>query len=150
MSLKLICPALLAAASTFVAFGQTAKNSTRPTDWPGQIPEQVMHGRAVRGELTFDDRANNIPGVVKIRVGVDEYGDVSTMKVLSGDKALVKDARTFLVRCKFPQALDQNQDAVSRELHGEQTDYSEPYNPGHLRFRTYEVIFSTPETKSKP
>ena len=133
-----------------MTFGQTAENNQRPTDWPSLLPPQIIHGRTLYGELTFDEGVDKIQGVVKIRIGVDKYGDVATMRVLSGDKALVKDAKSFLVKSKFPKDPDQNRDPMSDWTNRDNPDYSQPVYGDVRRFRVYQVIFSAPKTKTKP
>ena len=113
---------------------QTAKNNQRPKDWPSQIPEQPLHGRMVQAKLVLiypPDATNQDPSVVRIRIGVTPLGDVRTMKVLSGDKELVKDAKTLLVKTKFPEAP--KPDAVA--IRDQPPDYDS---------------FSTPAAKTKP
>ena len=135
MSMKLICLPLLVAACSFATFGQTAKNNPNPADWPSTLPERVIHGRAIRGQFSLDEGSNTIPGVVKIRVGVNKYADVATMKVLSGDKALTKDAKSFLVKCKFPKAPEQNRNPLPDWANHDNPDYPEPYYGNLPRFQ---------------
>lgn len=49
------------------------------------------------------------------------------MKVLSGDKALGKDAKSFLVKAKFPKDPDQKTDPVADWANRDNPDYSHPY-----------------------
>lgn len=109
-----------------------------------------MHGRTVRGEFALDGGTNKIPGVVKIGIGVNAYGDVTTMEVLSGDKALQKDAKSYLVKCKFLKALGQNRDPMSGWTNRDNPDYPIPYHGDLPHFQVYDVIFSTPAAKTKP
>ncbi len=137
---KLICLVLLATGYSCATCGQIAS----PNDWPSQTPVQGMHGRTVQAKLVRSyppDAKNQDSSVVRIRIGVNAYGDVRTMKVLSGDKALVKNAKTFLVKTKFPEAP--KPDAVA--AHDEPPDFLET-----LRFRVYDVTFSTSAAKTKP
>jgi hypothetical protein len=143
MRLKLICLALLVAGYSCATPAQTAKNNQRPEDWPSQIPEQTMHGRTVQAKLVLiypRDAKSQDPSVVRIRIGVTPLGDVRTMKVLSGDKELVKDAKTLLVKTKFPEAP--KPDAVA--VRDQPPDYDS------LRFQVYDVVFSAPTAKTKP
>ena len=151
MRSKLICLALLVASCCGLTFAQAAKNNPRPKDWPGEIPQQVMHGRTVQAKLVLiypPDAKRQDPSVVRIRIGVNAYGDTTTMKVLSGDKSLVKDAKTFLVKTKFPEAP--KPDAVALSDPDNPPSYFDTYMPGGLRFQVYDVVFSVPPAKAKP
>ena len=139
----------LAASNSAAIAAQAPENSPCLVDWPCLLPEKVLHGRTVKAQLTFDERADNSPGIVKIKIGVDQFGDVATMKVLSGDKALVKDAKSFLVKTKFPKAPDQNRDPMTDWPNRDDPAYSQPFYGG-LRSQVYAVLFSTPTARPKP
>ncbi|HEY1470577.1 MAG TPA: hypothetical protein VGF61_16155 [Candidatus Acidoferrum sp.] len=72
------------------------------------------------------------------------------MKVLSGDKALVKDAKTFLVKTKFPKDPDQNRNPMADLANLDNPNYHQPNYGDTRRFQVYDVLFSTPAAKPKP
>lgn len=139
---RIIGYALLVMGLVLPFSGEASGKDDHPRDWPAELGPLEIHGRMLAGKLTADESNDAAPHLVKIRIGVNNFGDIVTMKVLSGDKALIKDAKAFLLKCKFPKDPDEYEDPVvlSEDLKRHQD--VRPSTAHLVRSQTYEITFS--------
>jgi hypothetical protein len=132
--------------------GQTPKKAhAGPADWPQVLPQKHIHGRLAQGlsDEYYASHKPSSPDVVRVRIGVDQVGAVASTKVLSGRKALVKDAESYLNKSKFPAESDPCIASGQWPYCRWQSD-DEPYNANGFRLRVYVVLFSQPDAGAKP
>jgi len=69
---------------------------------PMSIPPAVIHGRTVQG-IAFrkDQKQAGIDAIVQLKVDIGRAGNVEHIKVLSGDKDFVQDAKDYVKAAKF-------------------------------------------------
>jgi outer membrane biosynthesis protein TonB len=79
------------------------------------IPPAVIHGRTVQG-IAFrkDQKQAGIDAIVQLKVDIGRAGNVEHIKVLSGDKAFVQDAKDYVKAAKFGAMPDIPQLANTR------------------------------------
>jgi len=82
---------------------------------PMSIPPAVIHGRTVQG-IAFrkDQAAAGIDAIVQLKISVGRTGKVDHIKVLSGDKAFVEDAKDYVKAAEFGAMPDIPQLANAR------------------------------------
>jgi hypothetical protein len=74
---------------------------------PMSILPAVIHGRTVQG-IAFhkDQKQVGIDAIVQLKVDIGRAGNVDHIKVLSGDKAFVEDAKDYVKAAKFGAQFD--------------------------------------------
>jgi hypothetical protein len=71
------------------------------------LPSANLHGLTVQGmAFQHDQKGGRIVGIVQLEIKVERDGRVSRIKVLSGDKEFVEDAKTYIESVSFPAMPD--------------------------------------------
>ena len=74
-----------------------------PTRGPMALPPSTIKGMTVQGmAYQHDQKAGRIVGVVQLEIKVERDGHVSKIKVLSGDKEFIEDAKSYIKAARFP------------------------------------------------
>ena len=82
---------------------------------PMSLPPKTLHGITVQGTaFHLDQKENGILGIVQLEITVEHDGQVSKIKVLSGEQAFVEDAKTYIKSTEFPAFPDIPQFANAR------------------------------------
>jgi len=98
---------------------------------PMSIPPAVIHGRTVQGIAFRKDQVGaGIDAIVQLKISVGRSGKVDHVKVLSGDKAFVEDAKDYVKAAEFGALPDVPQLANAR------------------REWDFEIAFFTPKNQS--
>jgi hypothetical protein len=71
------------------------------------LPSANLHGMTVQGmAFQHDQKGGRIVGIVQLEIKVERDGHVSKIKVLSGDKEFVEDAKSYIKFAPFPAMPD--------------------------------------------
>jgi hypothetical protein len=74
-----------------------------PLRGPMSLPASTIRGMTVQGiAYQHDQKGGRIIGVVQLRIKVEHDGRVSDIKVLSGDKEFIEDAKNYIMAAHFP------------------------------------------------
>ena len=74
-----------------------------PIRGPMSLPPSTARGMTVQGmAYQHDQKGGRIVGVVQLEVKVERDGHVSRIRVLSGDKEFVEDAKSYMKSAQFP------------------------------------------------
>src|ERR1700690_1885358 len=69
---------------------------------PMSLPPTVLHGRTVQGIAEGKDQpGSGIDAVIQLKIDVDREGRVRHIKVLSGDRSYVEDAKEYIQQREF-------------------------------------------------
>jgi hypothetical protein len=78
--------------------------SLNATRGPMSLPPEVIHGRTVQAQAFRKDvKGPGIDAIVHIQIEVGHDGKVKSMKVLSGDKEFIPDAKQYLKDGEYPK-----------------------------------------------
>jgi hypothetical protein len=70
---------------------------------PMSLPPATIHGRVVQAIAFHNDQKNpGIDGIVQLEIKVERDGRISKIKVRSGDKQFIEDAKAYLNAARFP------------------------------------------------
>jgi hypothetical protein len=70
---------------------------------PMSLPPATIHGRVVQAIAFHNDQKNSaIDGIVQLEIKVERDGHISKIKVRSGDKQFIEDAKAYLNAARFP------------------------------------------------
>jgi len=74
-----------------------------PIRGPMSLPPATLHGMTVQGmAFQHDQKGGGIVGIVQLEIKVERDGHVSKIKVLSGDKDFIEDAKGYIKAAQFP------------------------------------------------
>jgi hypothetical protein len=74
---------------------------------PMSLPPATLHGRVVQAIAFHNDQKNPaIDGIVQVEIKVERDGHISRIKVRSGDKQFIEDAKAYLNAARFPAVPD--------------------------------------------
>jgi hypothetical protein len=102
-------------------------NATRG---PMSLPPQTIHGRLVQAQaFRNDSKVAGIDAIVHIKIEVAHDGRAKNMKVLSGDKQFVPDAKEYLQQAEFPKLPDDPQFANLKAVWDMEVVFFTPKTP---------------------
>jgi len=78
-----------------------------PLRGPMSLPPATVRGMTVQGiAYQHDQKGGRIVGVVQLEIKADHDGHVSKIKVLSGDREFIEDAKEYIKSSQFPAMPD--------------------------------------------